>query len=510
MPTMERKFRSGKTAVKVRCLSKSRGFIVLLQQEQRQVVVQRIDPKIIMANTILQLTSMEIQQTIENEIMENPALETLDEVLCEGNCVDPASCPYCSARLMRDKDDDAPMRELPDSGDHETEYESVFGTNLPDNDDEYDPVSNLEAEMTLQEHLRGLLRAAVSNEDYWIGEYLIHNLDDKGWLGESLEVIAADLDLDPDKVLEILQVIQSFDPPGVGARDLRECLLLQLRFLREESPENAVIGWAEAMIEKCWDHVVSSSSRYPKIARACGITQDEVKKASEYVRAQLNPNPAGQFRPPWTYRPTNHKVTVRPDVMIRRTEFGYEVDVLGSEPFSLSITSSYREMYAQIKKGIGHHSEDTKKHITEYVERAELFIRNLNQRRHTLRMITKCIIDCQQGYLETGSRQFLRPLTRTQVAKMLSIHESTVSRATANKFVQLPNQDVVGFNIFFNSSLSIKDAIEEIIQEEDATNPLSDQQIADKLRDRGINVARRTIVKYREAQKILSSTRRRR
>lgn len=480
---------------------------MLLQQEQRQVNVQKIDPKIIMANSILQLNSMEVLQSIENEIMENPALETLDEVLCDGNCVDPASCPYCSARKQREHEE-MPSRETPDSGDHETEYETIFGANMTDMDEDFDPVSNLEAEMTLQEHLRGLLRAAISSDDYWIGEYLIHYLDDKGWLGDTIENISADLDVTPQKILEVLQVIQSFDPPGVGARDLRECLLLQLRFLLEEDPQHKVLTWAEAMVEKCWDHVVSS--RIPKIARAIGITQEEVKQGTEFIRSHLNPNPAGQYRPPWTYRPTNHKVSVRPDVVIRRTELGYEVDVMGAEPFSLSITSSYREIYAQIKKGVGNHSEDEKKHITEYVERAELFIRNLNQRRHTLRLITKCIIDCQMGFLETSSRQFLRPLTRTQVAKMLSIHESTVSRATANKFVQLPNQEVVGFHIFFNSSLSIKDAIEEIIEEEDAANPLSDQQIADKLRERGINVARRTIVKYREAQKILSSTRRRR
>ena len=482
---------------------------MLLQQEQRQIIVQKIDPKIIMANNILQLTAPELQQTIENEIMENPALETLDEVLCDGCCIDPSSCPHCSARKQRENEE-IPSRETPDSGDHETEYETIFGANMIDVDEDFDPVSNLEAEMTLQEHLRGLLRAAIAGEDYWIGEYLIHYLDDKGWLGDTIENIAADLNIEPAKILEVLQVLQSFDPPGVGARDLRECLLLQLRFLNEESPNNKVIVWAEAMVDKCWDHVVSFPNRIPKVARSLAITQDEVKQAGEFIRTHLNPNPAGQYRPPWTYRPTNHKVSVRPDVTIRRTELGYEVDVMGAEPFSLSVTSSYREVYAQIKKGVGHHSEDTKKHITEYVERAELFIRNLNQRRHTLRMITKCIIDCQMGYLETGSRQFLRPLTRTQVAKMLNIHESTVSRATANKFVQLPNQDVVGYNIFFNSSLSIKDAIEEIIDEEDATNPLSDQQIADKLRERGISVARRTIVKYREAQKILSSTRRRR
>ena len=201
---------------------------------------------------------------------------------------------------------------------------------------------------------------------------------------------------------------------------------------------------------------------------------------------------------------------MRPDVIIRRSEHGYDVEVLGAESFTLGINPMYREPYTQIKNGSSTLGDDEKKHIIEYVERAELFIRNINQRRHTLRQITNCIVECQTGFLETGSRQFLRPLTRTQVAKMLNIHESTVSRATASKFVQLPNQEVVGFSIFFNSSLSIKDAIEEIIQDEDPSNPLSDQQIVELLTEKGITVARRTIVKYRESQKILSSTRRRR
>ena len=139
-----------------------------------------------------------------------------------------------------------------------------------------------------------------------------------------------------------------------------------------------------------------------------------------------------------------------------------------------------------------------------------MFIRHLDQRKQTLKYITQCIAELQVGFLETGSRQFLRPLTRTQVARILKFHESTVSRATANKYVQLPNQEVVGFDIFFDGSLSTKDAIEEIIQDEDPTSPLSDQQIVALLQEKGITVARRTIVKYRESQKILSSTRRRR
>jgi RNA polymerase sigma-54 factor len=186
------------------------------------------------------------------------------------------------------------------------------------------------------------------------------------------------------------------------------------------------------------------------------------------------------------------------------------VDVSGADSFSLCVNPVYREAYAQIKSGQGHFSEDDRKHITEHVERAEMFIRNINQRRQSLRAITHCIIDNQIGFLETGSRQFLRPLTRTQIARQLDLHESTVSRATANKFLQLPNQDVVSFNLFFNSSLSVKDAIREIITDEDPAHPYSDQQIVTLLLERGIKIQRRTVVKYREDQKILSSTRRRR
>ncbi|MCS6775826.1 MAG: RNA polymerase factor sigma-54 [Chloroherpetonaceae bacterium] len=482
----------------------------MLRQEQRQVIAQRIDPKIIMANTILQLTSMELVQTIENELIENPALEALDEQTCDGSCLDPNSCPYCSVRSLHAPEGDL-RNEALDSGDYESEYDSGFSGVLHEGDEDFDPIGNLEAEMTLQEHLRGLLRAAVPAEDYWIGEYIINNLNERGWLDTPVESIACELGVSVEDVTRLLEAIQSLEPPGVGARNLQECLLLQLRFLRDDNPDapdRRLNLLAEALVSKHYEHV--AAARYSKMARAVGITTEEARQVMEYIRTRLNPFPAAQFRPPWAYRPSNSKSVVRPDVIIRRTELGYEVEVLGTEPFTLGINPTYREAYNQIKNGIGNHSEEEKKHFTEYVERAELFIRNLNQRRHTLRMITRCIIDCQAGFLETGSRQFLRPLTRTRVAKMLSIHESTVSRATANKFVQLPNQEVVPFSIFFNSSLSIKDAIEEIIQDEDPSNPYSDQQIADLLKARGIPVARRTIVKYREAQKILSSTRRRR
>ncbi len=154
-------------------------------------------------------------------------------------------------------------------------------------------------------------------------------------------------------------------------------------------------------------------------------------------------------------------------------------------------------------------SLDEKKHVVEFVERADLFIKNINQRRRTLRQITRAIVDYQQGYLETSSKAFLRPLTRSRIAKALKIHESTVSRATSNKYVQLPSEEVVDFDFFFDNAASTKDLIEELIANEDKNNPLSDQEIAKILKERGMTIARRTVVKYRESMKILSSRQRR-
>lgn len=482
---------------------------MLLRQDQRQTISQRIDPKLIMANAILQQTSIELVQQIQTELLENPALEVVEEDQpCGGTCIDPESCPYCSQRIPRTAAEKDRLLEAMDSIDVEPEvYADGHLENLFDSEEDFDPIGNLEAELTLQDHLRGLIRAALPEEEHFIGAYLIDCLDDNGWLATPPEEIARELCVDVEEVCRVLATLQSFDPPGVAARDLRECLLLQLRFLREEGKGNLV---AERMIERYFADFVNG--RFTRIARAVGVSVDKAKQAKEYVKAHLNPFPANQFRPPWAYKPTNSRAAVRADVIIRRTELGYEVKVVGTDPFILGVNPSWRDAYNTIKSpsASGQLAEEEKKHVTEYVERAELFIRNIHQRRKTLRLITKCIIDCQQGFLETGSRAYLRPLTRTKVAEMLGMHESTVSRATAKKFVQLPNQEVIAFDVFFNPSLSIKTFIEEIIANEDPSEPLSDQQIADMLKERGIDVARRTVVKYRESQKLLSSTRRRR
>ena len=206
----------------------------------------------------------------------------------------------------------------------------------------------------------------------------------------------------------------------------------------------------------------------------------------------------------------NRGASVKPDVIVRRTAAGYEIEIAGNDQYYLNINSKYRTMYEELKNGQAKkYSKEETKHIVEFVERADMFIHYINERRRTLRQITKAIIEFQQGYLETGSKAFLRPLTRTKIARTLKVHESTVSRATANKYIQLPSEEVISFDFFFDGSVSVKDMIGDLIASENHSNPLSDQQIATILQESGFNVARRTVVKYREAQKILSSRQRR-
>ncbi len=471
---------------------------MLIEQGQRQTLSQKIDPKLIMANSILQLTSMELQQVVEQELAENPALEVPEDDPCE-NCDQPKTlcidCPFRKQTVSTD-DQDLSVYELEQPIDFAADAE----------DSEGDFISNIRAEITLHDHLIALLRAALSSSHWEIGEYIISNINDSGYLDGTIEELAHEMGKDIDEVADVLAVIQTFDPPGVGARDLRECLKLQLERLAEDERGNPV---ALAMVRDFWQEMLAG--KIGRIARRLRVSAKDVLAAIEFVKKQLNPYPGNSFRPPYQNDADDYSASVRPDVIVRRSAAGYEIEVVGNDQYVLNINSSYRRMYEDIRNGgAKNYSKEDRKHITEFVERADLFIKNINQRRRTLRLITKSIVEYQQGYLETSAKAFLRPLTRTRIAKSIKMHESTVSRATANKYVQLPSQEVVPFDFFFDGSVSVKDMICDLIASEDKASPLSDQQIAEILQSRGLNVARRTVVKYREAQKILSSRQRRR
>ena len=481
------------------CAITGKAGAKMLIQDQVQTQQQKIDPKVILANNILQLSGVELQQTVEQELAENPALEQEDEEPCTNCEMKPFLCKNCQYNKQQ-QDQEFVVSE---QASQEPEYIFDFSA---DPDDQNDPISFIGAELTLPEHLRNQLRSTISGKLFEIGDYLVNYIDDKGYLKCDLIELTLELDATDDEIAEALAVVQTLDPPGVGARDLRECLMIQLRYLAEEGHGSPV---ALRMVQDFWDEV--KSRKYNRIARRLKLKPESVNSAVKFIQTQLSPYPAAAFRSPWDSKPNDVKTAVRADVIIHRTPIGYEIEIVTNEHISLTINPYYRQIYSDLRNGKARaYTSEDKKHIAEYVERAELFIKNISNRRRTLKNIARYIIEYEQGFLETGSRLFLRPLTRVKLARALSMHESTVSRATANKYVQLPNQEVMPFDFFFQAAHSIGDKVAHLIGNEDAAHPLSDQDIADTLTKQGYPVARRTVVKYREARKILSSRQRRR
>ena len=467
-----------------------------VRQEIGQSQQQRIDPKLILTSSILQLTSIELAQAIEQELVENPALDLPDENPCEA-CEQPKTfCIDCPIKKAIITSNDANI------GIYDAEQTIDFAADIDENENDY--LSNIGIQMTLPEFLISQMHDSLPESDWKIGEYLISNINDSGYLECSVEEIALELNENPDKIEEILQVIQTFDPAGVGARNIRECMVMQLKRLDEDGNGNAI---SLAMIKKYWPDMITG--KLSRIARRLNVSIEDVYQASEFIRTALTPYPGNCFRPPFAKDNLQESQKVRPDVIIKRNPMGYEIDITGYDTGFLKLNSRYMEIYEEIKKDPKAKLKEENQHIVSLVERAELFLNSINERRKTLRKITSHLLEYQQGYLETGNKTFLRPITRTKLAQMLDMHESTVSRATSNKYIMLPSDELVDFDLFFNTNnSSIKDAINDLINNEDRNNPLSDQQIADILNERGFQVARRTIVKYREAEKILSSRKR--
>ena len=540
-----------------------------LRQEnlQRQVQAQKLAPHLIQANTLLQCSTLELQQIIEQEQQENPALDSLDEGrdvpaevgcrLCPGNRI--GSCAHCpfsrnlsalAGDLMpgdsrpagQDDGDAGPSladsqaiaaargeetaEEERQSAQAENEFGQYSGEEGGGEGGDFDPLILARTQTTLGDELLLYLRAtAETQQERLVAEYLVDSLDERGYLQINIDEACAVLRVPCSLITQGIERLQNCDPPGIGARDLRECLLLQMRHLREESgsadPRAADHKAAERpaaeagseeggafdsvafkILTHHWDNLIQH--RYPVLARRLGVPYKRVEAAVATIQ-KLKPSPAAGFRIPWDHTQNGQSRSIRADVIIKRSGIGFTVEVLGFDNTSLQINPYYRSLYDAIRSGEAALPADHQKHVVAYVERAGMFLKNLQQRRRTIQKITQALIECQQGFLETGQRSFLRPLTRTRLAKMVEMHESTVSRALLYKYVQLPTQEVVSFDIFFENAVTIKGTIASLVAEESADAPLSDQSIVDVLSERGMSVARRTVVKYREEMRIPAS-----
>jgi RNA polymerase sigma-54 factor len=468
-----------------------------LTQEQALAQSQsmKVSPRLVAANYILELSSQELQHAIANELNDNPALELVEVPTCGvcGTELHGSICPRCiqrqkvsEAALERDGQPRYASDDLPEQRDR-----------IPE-DEEWDPLTRVASEQTLAERLLRDMGSVLPEEDVRIGEYLVYSLDEKGYLSVRPDEAAYELDVPLDRVRAVLRVLQAQEPVGIGARNLRECLLIQIDHLEERGLRQP---YAREIVSQFLTEL--GEHKFGRIAHELKISTEEVEAVWEFVKQKLNPHPAHGFSETNSSDRDTRAMYIVPDVVIAQGPSGFEIEVVESRRFVLRVNPMYTRLSADLHRSNSSMSVDERKHVQQYVGRAKLFIANINQRRQTLHNITRCLVDKQREFLEKGVRH-LKPLSRAAVAQELGVHESTVSRATASKYVMLPNGEVIPYSHFFTPSLSVKDILKEVIEKEG--KPLTDSQIVERLKEKGIHIARRTVAKYRMQLAILPSS----
>jgi RNA polymerase sigma-54 factor len=465
-----------------------------LNQEVVPETQVRVSPRLIAANHILAMSSQELQAEISRELEDNPALEMVDLNVCPtcGQPIEGETCERCTRKT-----------EEPTMPDPTEQYlENIAWNSSPiTRDEDFDPLTLVAAQVTLEEKLLTDLGAMVTEEDMPIAEYLVGSLDSDGYLRCSIYEVSTKFDVDPERVERVIEQLQSLEPPGIGARDVQECMVLQLKYLASQGVEHPLV------IDLVRDHLDDlGKHKFNRIAQLLGVEVEDVEEGWEFIKSKLNPHPAQGFDGvPTRSGPRPVQGYVMPDVVItaKQDGSGFEVEVVESRRFALSVNSMYQQLLAQANNRGSPISEEEHEHIQRYVSRAKMFIANINQRRQTMQKITNFLVEYQGEYLQNGVRH-LKPLTRAMLAEQTGIHESTVSRATAVKYVMLPTGEVIPFSNFFTASLSVKDVIKDMVAREQ--RPLTDQEIALQLQDFGYSVARRTVAKYRDQLNILPSS----
>lgn len=459
-----------------------------------------ISSKLIESINILQYSAEELHQAIARELSENPAIEVdeLDQCPRCGSTLQGAHCPTCDTAAA-----DETSAATPDEQDWDDLRQLENGDLARSWDDEgYDPLSFVRAGDTLAEHLLVQLGTLLPGDDQPIAEYLVGNLDSHGYLTGSLAEAAETLDVPLERAERVLAALQTLDPPGIGARDLRECLLLQMRMFRER-------GQPYPLAEQLIDGYLSAlgEHHFLVIGRELHATSTQVKRAWRFIKANLNPFPAHAFESGAmpgmdADDPSGRATLVKPDAVIRRAASGFEVEIVEERRYRFSLHPAYQHL----ARGASLRAlrDDERQHVRHYSARAKFFMECVTQRWNTLRRICEALVELQPEFLDKGVH-YLRPLTRGELAGRIGLHESTVSRATDGKYVLVPSGRTISFDDFFDASLATKETLRELIEAEDPTRPLSDEELSELLNERGMPVARRTVAKYREALRILPS-----
>ncbi|MBV9185935.1 MAG: RNA polymerase factor sigma-54 [Acidobacteria bacterium] len=461
-------------------------------------------PSLQQAIKLLQLSKLELQEVLNQELLENPLLEeTAEEAKAEEpetETTDQKTEAEDEAKKVEAKEQDKEKDSF-DEIDYDAYFQDYieYGYNprMGEEHDEFPIENTLTRPPNLTDHLQWQLSMSdASPRTKEVGQFIIGNIDEDGYLRASDEEIANAGPYTPEEVDRAVQTIQSMDPIGVGARDLRECLLLQLDFLDVDNP------LVETIIRDYWDMFMQR--HFVQLAKTLGIDLKTLEGVVEIIK-HLDPKPGRKYS-------NERAIYVEPDVYIHKVGDEYMIVLNEDGMPKLRINGSYRAMLNSMdSKSDG----ETVNYIKDKIRSAVWLIKSLDQRQRTIYKVAESIVKHQREFLERGI-DFLRPLVLRDVADDIQMHESTVSRVVSNKYMHTP-RGLFLMKYFFHSgidsdtgedisSLTVKKKIQSYIEAEDPRKPLSDSKIMKILNDEGINIARRTVAKYRDELNIPSST----
>lgn len=433
------------------------GMDVSIQQTQKLALTPQMEQSL----SVLQMGSEELNQCIEEEVLSNPMLDYAKEPeKKEVRRSQGEGIGYYSRKKTEDTDYQSYLNAIADEKSEDTE---------------------------LAEYLRmQLYTKKISPRRQKIGEYLIECLEESGYLKMDMDELAKGIGLSKEELEREIRFMQTLEPCGVFARDLKECLLLQVE------GEEQMQRQARLLIEKYLDEI--AQNKIPQISKQTGLTTAEITKTIRYIKEELEPVPGRG------YGCANRNEYIYPDITVKEDEKGYRIILNKEKVHTLELNREYLPMLGQV------HSSEENKYLKEQYQKAKILLQNIGKREETLAAVAEAIVDWQREFFEKGKAS-LKPMNLLDIAQELDVHESTVSRAVRDKYLEC-RWGIFELKYFFSNKTSdgnncnVLTCIQEIIRSENKQKPLSDAKIAEQLEKKGIRISRRTVTKYREQMQI--------
>ena len=433
------------------------GMDVSIQQTQKLALTPQMEQSL----SVLQMGTEELNQCIEEEVLSNPMLDYAKEPeKKEVRRSQGEGIGYYSRKKTEDTDYQSYLNAIADEKSEDTE---------------------------LAEYLRmQLYTKKISPRRQKIGKYLIECLEESGYLKMDMDELAKGIGLSKEELELEIRFMQTLEPCGVFARDLKECLLLQVE------GEEQMQRQARLLIEKYLDEI--AQNKIPQISKQTGLTTAEITKTIQYIKEELEPVPGRG------YGCANRNEYIYPDITVKEDEKGYRIILNKEKVHTLELNREYLPMLGQV------HSSEENKYLKEQYQKAKILLRNIGKREETLAAVAEAIVDWQREFFEKGKAS-LKPMNLLDIAQELDVHESTVSRAVRDKYLEC-RWGIFELKYFFSNKTSdgnncnVLTCIQEIIRSENKQKPLSDAKIAEQLEKKGIRISRRTVTKYREQMQI--------